>query len=171
VSVLGARMLKGYYFPPALQNHAHCLSQGKYLFLEGVQHLSTEALEEALQMKRAGRETRRLRALASAWEIKEVEHYSKLMRHMHKTDYMNYKKYEEYLADEDDTNTVDGLVAYNHELYNEQLLSLDNADSQLDQLEEVMKGRIASISSPYETDGDSDEDAGSGDDDKIGDRL
>jgi len=62
-------------------------------------------------------------------------------------------------------------VAYNHELYNEQLLSLDNADSQLDQLEEVMKGRIASISSPYETDGDSDEDAGSGDNDKIGDRL
>jgi len=149
---------------------AHCLSQGKYLFLDGVQHLSTEALEEALQMKRAGRETRRLRALASAWEIKEVEHYSKLMRHMHKADYMNYKKYEEYMADEEDTNTVDSLVAYNHELYNEQLVSLDNADSQLDQLEEAMKSCIASISSPYESDGDSDEYAGSGDDDKAGDR-
>jgi len=50
-------------------------------------------------MKRAGRESRRLRALASAWEIQEVEHYAKLMRHMHKQDYM---KYGEYMADEGD---------------------------------------------------------------------
>ena len=119
-------------------------------------------------MKHAGRETRCLRALASAWEIKEVEHYAKLMRHIHKQDYMKYK---EFVADEEDidVNTVDGLVAYNHELYNEQLVSLGNVDSQLDQLEEAMKSRVTHHS-PYESDCDSDEDVES-EDDKAGDKM
>ncbi|KIM57288.1 hypothetical protein SCLCIDRAFT_28902 [Scleroderma citrinum Foug A] len=119
-------------------------------------------------MKHAGCETRHLQALASAWEIKEVEHYAKLMRHIHKQDYMKYK---EFVADEEDidVNTVDSLVAYNHELYNEQLVSLGNVDSQLDQLEEAMKSRVTHHS-PYESDCDSDEDVES-EDDKAGDKM
>ena len=119
-------------------------------------------------MKCAGRETRCLRALASAWEIKEVEHYAKLMHHIHKQDYMKYK---EFVADKEDidVNTVDSLVAYNHELYNEQLVSLGNVDSQLDQLEEAMKSRVTHHS-PYESDCDSDEDVEL-EDDKAGDKM
>ena len=119
-------------------------------------------------MKCAGRETRCLQALASAWEIKEVEHYAKLMCHIHKQDYMKYK---EFVADEEDinVNTMDSLMAYNHELYNEQLVSLGNVDSQLDQLEEAMKSRITHHS-PYESDCDSDE-VVELEDDKAGDKM
>ncbi|KIM50047.1 hypothetical protein SCLCIDRAFT_34727 [Scleroderma citrinum Foug A] len=128
--------------------------KGKFLFLEGVKHFSTEALEEAVLMK--------------SWEIKEVEHYAKLMCHIHKQDYMKYK---EFVADEEDVNvnTVDGLMAYNHELYNEQLVPLGNVDSQLDQLEEAMKSRVTHHS-PYKSDCDSDEDVES-EDDKAGDKM
>ena len=119
-------------------------------------------------MKCAGCETRHLWALALAWEIKEVEHYAKLMCHIHKQDYMKYK---EFVADEEDVNvnTVDGLMAYNHELYNEQLVPLGNVDSQLDQLEEAMKSRVTHHS-PYKSDCDSDEDVES-EDDKAGDKM
>jgi len=124
-------------------------------------------------MKRAGRETRHLRALASAWEIQEVEHYAKLVCHLHKDDYMNYK---EYTADKEDDNinTADSLMAYNHKLYNEQLVSIGNVDSQLDQLEEVVRSRAAFKNphhSPYESDHDSDESAESEDDNKAGDKM
>ena len=117
-------------------------------------------------MKHAGRETRRHRALASAWEIKEVEHYSKLIRHMHKEDYTTYK---DFVGDEEDDNdTVEGMVAFNHELYNEHLVSFDNADVQLDQLEEAMKDRATK--SPlfhYKNDRDSDKSAESDVDNKA----
>ena len=121
-------------------------------------------------MKCAGRETRCLRALASAWEIQEVEHHAKLICHMHKDDYMNYK---EYATEADDINAMDSLMAYNHKLYNEQLVSIGNVDSQLDQLEEVVKSRVASNPhhSPYESDRDSDEGVESEDDNKAGDKM
>ena len=109
-------------------------------------------------MKHAGRETPRHQALASAWEIKEVEHYARLIHHMHKEDYTTYKY---FVGDEqDDNDTVDGLVAFNHELYNEQLVSFDNADVELDQLEEAIKG--CTMKSPLfhnEDDRDGDESA------------
>ena len=75
---------------------------------------------------------------------------------MHKDDYMNYK---EYAMEADDINTMDSLMAYNHELYNEQLVSIGNVDLQLDQLEEVVKSHVTSNlhHSPYESDRDSDE--------------
>jgi len=124
-------------------------------------------------MKCAGRETRHLRVLASAWEIQEVEHYAKLVRHLHKDDYMNYK---EYTADEedDDINTADSLMAYNHKLYNEQLVSIGNVDSQLDQLEEVVRSHATFKNphhSPYESDHDNDKSAESEDDNKAGDKM
>ena len=68
-------------------------------------------------MKHANCETRCHQALASTWEIKEVEYYAKLICHMHKEDHTTYK---DFVGDEqDDNNTVDGLMAFNHELYNE----------------------------------------------------
>lgn len=78
---------------------------------------------------------------------------------MHKEDYMTYR---DYVGDEeDDKDTVDGLVAFNHELYNEQLVSIENADVQLDQLEEAMEGRVTSKfhRSGDENDSNSDESA------------
>ncbi|KIM60059.1 hypothetical protein SCLCIDRAFT_26852 [Scleroderma citrinum Foug A] len=93
--------------------------RGRHLFLEGIKRLSDQALQEAAMMKHA-------------------EHYTKLIHHMHKEDYTTYK---DFVGDEqDDNDTVDSLVAFNHELYNEQLVSFDNADVQLDQLEEAIKG-------------------------------
>ena len=79
--------------------------------------------------------------------------------YMHKEDYMTYR---DYVGDEeDDKDTVDGLVAFNHELYNEQLVSIENADVQLDQLEEAMEGRVTSKfhRSGDENDSNSDESA------------
>lgn len=102
-------------------------------------------------MKHAGRESRRHRALSSAWELKETEHYSRLMSHIHRG---NRRKYEEYctaVADgREEQSAVQGkedvetLIAMNHELYNEYLASVSAADKQLDQLEEVLKTENAS---------------------------
>ena len=91
-------------------------------------------------MKQAGRKTRHLWTLASAWQIKEVEHYSKVVCSIYKEDYANFC---DYFVDqggdlEADMNNANSLVAYHHELYNEQLESLDNMNMQLDRLKEVM---------------------------------
>ena len=128
-------------------------SQGKHLFLAGVKHVSSRAIEDAIKMKRTGREARRLRALASAWQIKEAEHYSKLVRLIHEEDHANFCDYfedQEVDLKEEVDNAAD-LVAYNRELYNEQLESIRVIDTQLDWLEEVMRNRID------ETDRDSDD--------------
>ncbi|KAL4066495.1 hypothetical protein V8B97DRAFT_1874519 [Scleroderma yunnanense] len=124
----------------------HDAKRGRHLFLNNIKHLSDNALQEALLMKHAGHETRHYQALASAWELKEVEHYGKLMVHMHKESSKEYEEYMEYMKEElaKDKDDVDSLIALNHETYNEELMSFSNANTQLDHLEEEMHLCIAS---------------------------
>ena len=159
--------LTWYNFTPYTIKYLLIPSQGKHLFVAGVKRMSSQAIETAIKMKRAGRENRRLRALASAWKIKEVEHYSTLVRYLHEEDYTNFCDYFEDQAGDlqGDVNNVDGLVAYNRELYNEQLASLGEMDVQLDHLEEVMSSRIglareASCDSDEHTESEDDGDKG-----------
>ncbi|KAF8553503.1 hypothetical protein OG21DRAFT_1215750 [Imleria badia] len=72
------------------------MEQGRTLFAAGIKDtkLPDNALEEAMLMKQAGRETRRLRALASAWELKEVEHFQKLLGHIHHWNEDNLRKFD-----------------------------------------------------------------------------
>ena len=133
-----------YNFTPYTIKYLLIPSQGKDLLLAGAKHMPSRTIKEVIKMKRAGCETRRLRALASAWQIKEVEHYSKVVRSIYEEDYANFC---DYFVDqggdlEADMNNANSLVAYHRELYNEQLESLDNMDMQLDRLEEVMSSQI-----------------------------
>jgi len=129
-------------------------------------------------MKQAGRETRRFRALATAWELKEIEHYGKLVQELHQTDYEELKEYDamdkkdhvgpedsESLMEEinsvvlpDVRDNVAGIAAYKHEVYHKEALSFDTTETQLNQLEEEVKGRLALKlrSSPHEADDSSD---------------
>jgi len=129
-------------------------------------------------MKQAGHETRRFRALATAWELKEIEHYGKLVQELHQTDYEELKEYDamdkkdhvgpedlESLMEEinsvvppDVRDSVAGIAAYKHEVYHEEALSFDTTETQLDQLEEEVKGCLALKlrSSPHEADDSSD---------------
>ncbi|KIM66384.1 hypothetical protein SCLCIDRAFT_21886 [Scleroderma citrinum Foug A] len=56
---------------------------GRHLFHNSIKHLSDEALEQAVLMKQAG-----------SWELKEIEHYSKLVQELHQTDYEELKEYD-----------------------------------------------------------------------------
>jgi hypothetical protein len=95
-------------------------------------------------MKHAGRETRRFRALASAWEIKEAEHYTKLISYVHCQD---RKQYEDSINDEglyEGSGDVDSMKLLNHETYNDELLSCSISDAQLSQLQDEVQCRLRS---------------------------
>jgi len=132
-------------------------------------------------MKQAGHETRHFRALATAWELKEIEHYGKLVQELHQTDY-ELREYDAMVDEKDHMGLEDseslmeeinsmvppdirdsmaGITAYKHEVYHEEALSFDTTETQLDQLEEEVKGRLALKlrSSPHEADDLSDRDS------------
>jgi len=108
-------------------------------------------------MKQAGHKNRRHRVLSSAWELKEIEHYSRLMSHIHWANHTKYKEFSAAMADgrdlllKEEESAVQGMeeaetiVAMNHKLYNECLASVSTADKQLDQLEEALKKGSASF--------------------------
>ena len=130
-------------------------------------------------MKQAGRETRRFRALATAWELKEIEHYGKLVQELHQMDYEELREYDAMVDEKDHVgledseslmeeinsvvppdvrDSVASIVAYKHEVYHEEALSFDTTETQLDQLKEEVKGHLALklCSSPHEADDSSD---------------
>jgi hypothetical protein len=82
-------------------------------------------------MKHAARETSRYRAMASAWALKEAEHYAKLVGSVHAWD---RNEYEESIREGCDD--AEDFMAYSHEVYNEELTSFDTTNVQLDQLED-----------------------------------
>ncbi|KAL4072856.1 hypothetical protein V8B97DRAFT_1916791 [Scleroderma yunnanense] len=134
------------------------------------------ALEQAVLMKQAGHETRQFQALAIAWELKEIEHYGKLVQELHQTDYEEYKEYKEAMADKKDHVDLEGsellmeeidrvdlpnirdnvasITAYKHKTYNKETLSFDTTETQLNQLKEEVKDCLALklCSSPHEAD-------------------
>ncbi|KAI6143657.1 hypothetical protein BKA82DRAFT_28541 [Pisolithus tinctorius] len=105
------------------------------------------AIKEAVLMKHAGRETRRYQALSSAWELREAEHYSNFMKYIYQAD---RKKYGEYLGD------GQGDVDLDH-AYNEDIMTFQTTNTQLDQLEEEVQCHVHDSSSKF--DGSSDCDA------------
>jgi hypothetical protein len=82
--------------------------------------------------------------MASAWELKEAEHYSKLleiMHHNHREEYESSLKDDSVIEPEDldswnDTSDVESLVKFNHKVYNEETIGYAWSDSQYAQLEE-----------------------------------
>lgn len=114
------------------------LSQGQPLLSAGLKRLPDKALEEAVLMKHASRETRRFRALASAWELKEARHYSNYLTCLH-----NNEKIE--LSEE--VAVLDDLIRFQHESYNQRLLSVAVSNAQLHQLEAEIDSRSGSSES------------------------
>ena len=122
------------------------------MFLSGIKKLSDEGLQAAVLMKHAGRETRRLQALAMAWQLKEAEYYGRLMKEVCVAKHKHYEEHHEATsegmvihlkADESADDNMDGTVALDHELYNEYIVSIDTMGDQLDQLEVEVKGRLS----------------------------
>ncbi|KIM54297.1 hypothetical protein SCLCIDRAFT_31172 [Scleroderma citrinum Foug A] len=122
-------------------------NSGELMFLSGIKNLSDEGLQAAILMKHAGRENKRLQALAAAWQLKEAEYYGRLANEIY---IAKYRQHEQYCkgtvegtdtlveVDESPSKTkvhLDGIAALNHELYNEHIVSLDTMWTQLQQLE------------------------------------
>ncbi|KAL4062411.1 hypothetical protein V8B97DRAFT_1877899 [Scleroderma yunnanense] len=114
-------------------------------FLTSVKHLSHNALQEAVLMKHAGHETRHYWALASAWELKEAEHYGKLMAHIHPKDCKTYNGFKNSVVDKragimleveesevQSMDSMESLMALYHKAYNKDLASFHTANTQLD---------------------------------------
>ena len=89
-------------------------------------------------MKQAGRETRRLRALASTWELKEVEHYSKFLEYVIHRNEDSLQQYEATVAD---TGSLAELLAFRHHAYVEDYVALVTSDRQLDVVEAATEFR------------------------------
>ena len=76
-------------------------------------------------MKHAGRETRRYRAIASAWEMQEAEQYHKFISLIHKSDRERYREFDK--------------LSLNKIMYEDDLESFKTAEVQLCLLEEEMQ--------------------------------
>ena len=123
------------------------------MFLSGIKNLSDEGLQAAVLMKHAGRENRRLQALAVAWQLKEAEYYGRLMNEIYLSKYKQHEQFCKATAEGMDTlvevdesavktkDNLDGIVALNHELYKEHIMSLDTMRTQLKQLEKEVNVR------------------------------
>ncbi|KAI6142882.1 hypothetical protein BKA82DRAFT_4018076 [Pisolithus tinctorius] len=143
--------------------HPNDARDGKFLFRNGIKDLPDVAIKEAVLMKHAGRETRRYRALSSAWELREAEHYSNFMKYIYQAD---RKKYGEYLGDGQgdvdldhaaEIDDAENFLAFGREAYNEDIMTFQTTNTQLDQLEEEVQCRVHDSSSEF--DGSSDCDA------------
>ncbi|KAI6150884.1 hypothetical protein BKA82DRAFT_4352676 [Pisolithus tinctorius] len=143
--------------------HPNDARDGKFLFRNSIKDLPDVAIKEAVLMKHAGRETRRYRALSSAWELREAEHYSNFMKYIYQAD---RKKYGEYLGDGQgdvdldhaaEIDDAENFLAFGREAYNEDIMTFQTTNTQLDQLEEEVQCRVHDSSSEF--DGSSDCDA------------
>ena len=105
--------------------------QGTCLFVGSIKHLSAQELQEAVLMKHAARETRHYWVMASARKLKEAEHYAKLVGFVHARD---CKEYEE--SSDEGRDDAEDFMAVGHEVYNEELISFNTTNIQLDQLED-----------------------------------
>lgn len=90
-------------------------------------------------MKEAGRETRRLHAMASAWELKEVEHYQKLLHFFHQCNQGNLRTFDTLSRDMQHLNK---LIRFKHHEYSEELASMVTSDRQLNVLEAEVKTHL-----------------------------
>jgi hypothetical protein len=133
--------------------------QGCNLFARDIQCLSDAALQQAMLLKHMGRETRRHQAMASAWELKEVEHYSKLLEIIHHDE---CEEYESSLTDDSiveprdpdgGDDDAESMMQFNHKVYNEEILAFSTSDTQLTQLEEEVQTRFREGSAVEEGDG------------------
>lgn len=116
------------------------LPQGHKFLTAGLKRLPNKAIEEAVLMKHASRETKRFRALASAWELKEARHYTNYITFVHQVD---KDEFSSEVADP----ALENLMKFRHEAYNEDLLSMAVTDAQLDSLEAEVESRISSSES------------------------
>lgn len=90
--------------------------------------------------------------MASAWELKEVEHYSKLLEIIHHDD---REEYESALTDDSivepkdldswDDDDAESMMQFNHEVYNEEILAFATSDAQLTQIEEEVRTRVGPV--------------------------
>ncbi|KAI6151210.1 hypothetical protein BKA82DRAFT_4013746 [Pisolithus tinctorius] len=86
----------------------------------------------------------------STWELKEAEHYSRLMKHIYQEDQKEYgdslagKAGKVNLEHAVEMDNVKSLIAFNHEVYNKEVMTLDTTDMQLNQLEEEVQGHLHS---------------------------
>ncbi|KAG6373017.1 hypothetical protein JVT61DRAFT_7070 [Boletus reticuloceps] len=110
------------------------LQKGEDVLASGIKNakLPAEALHQAVLMKQAGRETRRLRAMASVWELKEVEHYRKFLEYVIRRNEDSLQQYEASVAD---TESLAELLAFRYRAYVEDHVALATSDRQLDVLE------------------------------------
>jgi hypothetical protein len=87
-------------------------------------------------LKEAGHETRRLRAMTSAWELKEVKHYQKLLHHLHQCDKDNLQTFKTFI------DSLDDLIRFKHHEYSEEVGSMATSDLQLSVLELEVQARL-----------------------------
>ncbi|KAI5999783.1 hypothetical protein F5J12DRAFT_951727 [Pisolithus orientalis] len=129
--------------------HLNDARDGKFLFCNGIKDLPDVVIKEAVLMKHAG-----------SWELREAEHYSNFMKYIYQA---NHKKYGEYLGDGQgdvdldhaaEIDNVENFLAFGCEAYNEDIMTFQTMNTQLNQLEEEVQCHVHDSSSEF--DGSSD---------------
>ncbi|KAG6373613.1 hypothetical protein JVT61DRAFT_6269 [Boletus reticuloceps] len=88
-------------------------------------HLSDAVLQEAVLVKEAGCEMRYLCVMALVWELKEAEHYQKLLCSLHQHDQVVFKLFNALI------DLVNDLIYFKHHKYLKELISMAVSDLQL----------------------------------------
>ena len=78
--------------------------------------------------------------MASMWELKEVEHYSKFLEYVIHCNEDSLQQYEATIAD---TGSLAKLLAFRHHTYVEDYVALVTSDQQLDVVKAVMEFHTA----------------------------
>ncbi|KAG2088171.1 uncharacterized protein F5147DRAFT_658777, partial [Suillus discolor] len=123
------------------------VQQGKDILRRGLQHMSDAALRSAVIAKRADAESKRLHALATAWDLESTERHAILLQmilHDNAEDYLHsledahlfesimVKRTRQQLEDDADFT----VAAYSHDVVAHSI-----TDNQLDQLEGISAER------------------------------
>ncbi|KAG2087031.1 uncharacterized protein F5147DRAFT_781456 [Suillus discolor] len=134
------------------------VQQGKEIFKRGVWHMSNATLQSAAIAKRADAESKRLHALATAWDLESTERHAVLLQMILKE---NTERYLDSLAEA--TFFESAMVKRSHQqleddadftiaAYTNDITAHSMADKQLDHLEEIGAERNLSLEDPVGTD-------------------
>ncbi|KAG9310721.1 hypothetical protein JVU11DRAFT_9322 [Chiua virens] len=131
--------------------------ESRSILLRGLTSLSDRAMRQALEARQADRESKRLRALSTAWEIEASDRHRNLLltlleddtRHLNKA--ANEVAFFEKVLERRSVKELENDIDFDVGAYGQDLRSLSVVDERLDQLEEEMARRVGGLSAEDET--------------------
>ncbi|KAG2137473.1 hypothetical protein DEU56DRAFT_912680 [Suillus clintonianus] len=123
------------------------VQQGKELFEKGIRHMSNATLQSAVIAKRADLESKRLHALATAWDLESTVRHEALLQTIMKDnaerdlDSLAEAAFFESVMAKRSNQQLEDDADFTIAAYTEDLTAHSIADKQLDHLEEISAER------------------------------